>query len=176
MLPVEENSIIAKPNIPVNDLSPVSELSPVSDLSPASELSPASDLSPASELSPASDLSPTITSSLTVPPEQLIKGSVLFNDEDNVVKFSKKDKPSDISSTQTNIVSAPKTVERLERLSEERNEKRKIEEEEEEDYSDSIKIFNSSPSPVLGALDIQDISNKMVITTEPLLDGVECLT
>ncbi|GAF91752.1 unnamed protein product, partial [marine sediment metagenome] len=94
------------------------------------------------------------------------------NDKDNVVKYSAKDNPSKISAVAPEIISAPKTIERLERISTERNEQRKLEEDE-EDEGDSIKILDT---PIkLETLDIHDISTGLKLNTNPELVGVEVL-
>ena len=94
-----------------------------------------------------------------------------------MVKYSKSDDPIAIAKAVPEIISAPKTIERLEKISTERTEQRKKEEaeEEEDDIGDSIKIFKDSPSPKLSVLDIQDISNGLKINNKPELTGIEVL-
>tara|TARA_Y100000741_G_C17779746_1_gene365145 strand:+ start:220 stop:441 length:222 start_codon:yes stop_codon:yes gene_type:complete len=70
-------------------------------------------------------------------------------------------------------VSAPKTIERLEKISHERHEQRKLEEEEEDDDGDSIKI---STEPIkLEVSDIHDITGGLKLNSLPELSGVEVL-
>ena len=102
---------------------------------------------------------------------------ISFNNNDNVVEYSTKDNAKTIAVTSPEIISAPKTIARLERISTERNEQRKLEEEEEEDEDDygmdSLKI---SDKPIdLGALDIHDISTGLSLNNKPELTGVEVL-
>ena len=72
------------------------------------------------------------------------------------------------------IVSAPKTVERLEEISKVQNEKRKAEEAEEEEDDDSIKIFDDTPL-TLDTLDIHDLNTNLDLKP-PVLEGVEILS
>ena len=84
-----------------------------------------------------------------------------------------------IKSENASLVSAPKTIERLEKISKEMNEKRKEEEAEydddEDDFgfeNDKIKIFNDSPKLELDKLDVHDVSKELTIDDTPLLDDV----
>jgi len=111
------------------------------------------------------------------PPSLKSTTKITFNDKDNVIKFSQKDDPSTISSSTTALISAPKTIERLERISMERHEQRKREEEEEEEEDnggDSIKIFNG-PNIKLDTLDIQNIGGNIKLNNKPELTNVEVL-
>ena len=70
------------------------------------------------------------------------------------------------------------TIERLEKISKEMNEKRKEEEAEyddEDDFgfeNDKIKIFNESPKLELDKLDVHDVTKGLTIDDTPLLNDV----
>ena len=106
--------------------------------------------------------------------EETIKQMV----EKNTLTFNDVDKTLDENNKEVEV-SAPKTIERLEEISELRNKQRREEEEEENDD----KIFNSkikiNDTPVnLTELDIHDLSDKPKINLEisdPILDDVEVL-
>lgn len=104
------------------------------------------------------------------------KSSTLqFNDTDNVVEYNNKDTVSKIKSTVVEEVNAPKNVERLDKISKENNEKRKLEEEEEDsDDEDKLEIHGSMDLE-LDNLDIHNLDKKFKIKTEPLLTDVEVL-
>lgn len=75
----------------------------------------------------------------------------------STIKFSDIDKAISIEKKEEDIV-APKTIERLDNIAEQRGEQRKAEEAEEED-GDKIKILNSDPI-------------ELTIETPPLLDDI----
>ena len=87
-----------------------------------------------------------------------------------------KESPTKITTTSSALISAPKTLDRLEKISHERNEQRKLEEEEEEDdYNlEKIKIFDNLPE--LGDLDVQVLDNKLNLNDNPILEGIEVLS
>jgi hypothetical protein len=70
-------------------------------------------------------------------------------------------------------VEAPKTIERLEHISE-INQQRRKEEEEEEDDEDNLEIFDDN-NIQLGVSDIHDLSKELKIVSPPLLDDIELL-
>ena len=95
------------------------------------------------------------------------------------MNYNTKESSSQISSTTSALVSAPKTVERLEKISHERNEQRKLEEAEEEEDEDDfalekIKIFDNSPK--LDALDVQVLDEKLALDEKPILTDIEVLS
>jgi len=149
-----------------NSASPTT--SPISSPTTAAPKTPP----PSPELNSTIKIDTTLATKAPSPP--LSPSKITFNDKDNVVKYSSKDNPTKISKTTSEIISAPKTIERLERISTERNEQRKLEEaEEDEDEGDTIKILDS---PIkLDALDIHDISTGLKLNTKPELTGVEVL-
>ena len=97
--------------------------------------------------------------------------------EKNTLTFNDVDKTLDENNKEIEV-SAPKTIERLEEISELRNKQRREEEEEEDDeiFNNKIKI-NDTPVN-LTELDIHDLSDKPKINLEisdPILDDVEVL-
>ena len=107
------------------------------------------------------------------------KTGISFSNNDSVMNYNTKESSSQISSTTSALVSAPKTVERLEKISHERNEQRKLEEAEEEDDEDDfalekIKIFDNSPK--LDALDVQVLDDKLALDEKPILTDIEVLS
>tara|TARA_B100000927_G_scaffold291697_1_gene295822 strand:- start:9193 stop:10329 length:1137 start_codon:yes stop_codon:yes gene_type:complete len=110
--------------------------------------------------------------------------SLSFNDNDNIVNFKKEDAPGIINTTSSNLVTAPKTIERLEQLSEDRYNKRKEEEEEDEDYDDDeenvrLQIFDGENKVKLDNLDIHDLNDKkdeLVLNDVDELKGLDLLS
>lgn len=104
---------------------------------------------------------------------------IKFNDQDSLMNYNINEKPTILQTKEPSVISAPKTIERLEQISKEMNEKRKEEEaqyeDDEEDFGfeqDKIKIFDDSPSLELDKLDVNDVSSNLKIETPPLLDDV----
>ena len=89
------------------------------------------------------------------------------------VNYDKTEKPTTIPTPEK--IAAPKTIERLESISNMRNEQRKKEEEEEEDDDEKLTIFNESPSLKLDALDVQVLDNSLSLKKSPILTGIETL-
>ena len=106
------------------------------------------------------------------------KPSVDFNDNDSVINYETTKTPLSIKTNVIESVSAPKTPERLDKISYERNEQRKLEEAEEDDDSDEeedrIKIHNSTPIK-LDTLDIHSLDKSLKINSTPLLTDIEVL-
>ena len=74
-------------------------------------------------------------------------------------------------------VSAPKTVERLEKISKEQNEKRKLEEAEEDDEDDDEKITIMGDTSIkLDNLDIHSLDKEVKLEPNIILDDIEVLT
>ncbi len=93
--------------------------------------------------------------------------SISFNDKDSVL---------DMGTNNESLVDAPKTNERLEEISRNAAEKRKMEEEDDDDFDDDdgpINIIDDNIS--LDIMDIQDLSDKPKINSEPILDDIEIL-
>ena len=104
--------------------------------------------------------------------EETIKQMV----EKNTLTFNDVDKTLDENNKEVEV-SAPKTIERLEEISELRNKQRREEEENDDEiFNSNIKI-NDTPVN-LSELDIHDLSDKPKINLEisdPILDDVEVL-
>ena len=103
----------------------------------------------------------------TTPKIETNPGKLTFNDMDSVL---------DMGTNKSSEVNAPKTVERLEKISAEQNQKRKEEEEEYEDDDDEdrIKIFDDAKLN-LDNLDVHDLNKKLSLEPDPILDEVEVL-
>ena len=103
----------------------------------------------------------------TTPKEETTPGKLTFNDMDSVL---------DMGTNKSSEVNAPKTVERLEKISAEQNQKRKEEEAEYDDDDDEerIKIFDDAKLN-LDNLDVHDLNKKLELDTAPILDDVEVL-
>lgn len=94
-------------------------------------------------------------------------GKLTFNDMDSVL---------DMGTNKSSEIKAPKNVERLEKISNEQNQKRKDEEAEydDDDEGDSIKIFDDAKLN-LDSLDVHDLNTKLDLTPDPILDDIEVL-
>ena len=103
----------------------------------------------------------------TSPKEETTPGKLTFNDMDSVL---------DMGTNKSSEINAPKTVERLEKISAEQNQKRKEEEAEYDDDDDEerIKIFDDAKLN-LDNLDVHDLNKKLELDTAPILDDVEVL-
>ena len=99
--------------------------------------------------------------------------SIKFNDVDSVINYDTKESPKN-SLPPPKDVSAPKTIDRLEEISQIRNEQRKLEEEDDDD-EEKLTIFGDAPSLKLDALDIQVLDKTLKLEKPPLLTGIETL-
>jgi hypothetical protein len=107
--------------------------------------------------------SPSTLTETTEPSNTTTKSvGISFNDFDNVL---------DMGTNKEESVEAPKTIERLEQISEINNQRRK---EEEEDDEDNLEIFDDN-NINLDVSDIHDLSKELKIDTPPLLDDIEVL-
>ena len=95
------------------------------------------------------------------------------NESSQTLKFNENDSVLDMSTNKSEEISAPKTIERLEQISNERHEQRKLEEEEDNE-DEKIKIHNDD-NISLQINDIQDISPKINIKEDSILDDVVVL-
>jgi len=89
---------------------------------------------------------------------------ISFNDVDSVL---------DMGTNMEESVTAPKTIERLEQISEINNQRRK-EEEEEDDDEDNLEIFDDN-NINLDISDVHDLSKELRVEAPPLLDDIEVL-
>ena len=105
------------------------------------------------------------------------KLNIQFNNLDNVVKFNKGESPDQIKKSRVDTITAPKTIERLEKLSHDRFKKRQEEEEEDEDGDDEeeeevkLKIFKDDSSIKINDIEVLDdplILKKNVLQFEEL--------
>jgi len=103
-----------------------------------------------------------------------VVSSLKFNDTDSVVNYDTKASPS--SNPEPEKVEAPKTVERLEKISKEANERRKAEEEE-DDYDDDeekLTIFGDEKLE-LDSMDVHSLDKKLKLEPDPILNDIEIL-
>ena len=106
-------------------------------------------------------------------PKEDVVSSLKFNDTDSVVNYDKKASPS--SNPEPEKIEAPKTVERLEKISKEANERRKAEEEEEDDYDDEkLTIFDDAKLE-LDNIDVHSLDKKLNLEPDPILNDIEVL-
>jgi len=99
--------------------------------------------------------------------------TITFNDTDSIVNYDKKLSPT--NNPPAEKIVAPKTIERLEQISQIRSDQRKLDEEEEDDDGDKLTIFNDAPSLKLDALDVQVLDNSLSLKKSPVLTGIETL-
>jgi hypothetical protein len=107
-------------------------------------------------------------------PKGDVVSSLKFNDTDSVVNYDTKASPS--SNPEPEKVEAPKTVERLEKISKEANERRKAEEEE-DDYDDDeekLTIFDDAKLE-LDSMDVHSLDKKLKLEPDPILNDIEIL-
>ena len=93
----------------------------------------------------------------------------------NRLSFNDNDSVLDMGTNKSEEVSAPKTIERLEKISREQNERRKLEEAEEDDDDDEKLTIMGDTSLNLDTLDVHSLDKE--IKLEPnILDDIEVLT
>ena len=98
-----------------------------------------------------------------------------FNDTDSVVSYDTKASPS--ANPEPEKVEAPKTLERLEKIAYDQNEKRKAEEAEyddEEDDDEKLQIFGEIDLK-LDNMDVHNLDKKLNIEPSPILNDIEVL-
>ena len=95
-----------------------------------------------------------------------------FNPIDGIKTYDSSDVVTQIKDTTESEFDAPKTIERLEQISNMRHEQRKLEEEEEDE--DSIKIHTDT-NLNLSTLDVHDISKQLNLKPPPLLGEITML-
>ena len=94
-----------------------------------------------------------------------IKSKLSFNDNDSVL---------DMGTNKSSEISAPKTIERLEKISKEQNEKRKLEEAEEDD-DETLTIMDDT-NIKLDTLDVHSLDKEVKLEPNIILDDIEVLT
>ena len=120
-------------------------------------------------------INPTVKIATEVVPTPVVKTSnITFNDTDSVVNYNKN--LSSTNNPPAEDIAAPKTIDRLEKISQIRNDQRKLDEaEEEDDDEDKLTIFSDAPSLKLDALDVQVLDNNLSLKKPPVLTGIETL-
>jgi len=103
--------------------------------------------------------------------EPIKSTNITFNDTDSIVSYNKDLSPANNPPAENIIV--PKNIERLEKISQIRNDQRKIDDADDDD--DKITIFSDAPSLRLDALDVQVLDGSLSLKKPPLLTGVETL-
>ena len=116
------------------------------------------------------ETSPSAPSEISKP-----KGTKLsFNNSDNIMKYKDTDTVTQIKAQDSKQLSAPKTLERLEAISQLRHEQRKIENEAEvdadNDDGETLTIHKDAPSVKLDALDIQVLDTDLQLKTAPIFN------
>ena len=95
----------------------------------------------------------------------------------NRLKFNDKDSVLDMGTNKSSEIEAPKTLERLEKISKENNERRKAEEaayDDEEDEEERLKIFDDA-NLELDKIDVHNLNKKMNLKPDPILEDIEVL-
>ena len=90
----------------------------------------------------------------------------------STLSFNDVDRVLDMGTNEENKIEAPKTIERLEQISEDNYQRRLEEEEEEEEEGDILTI---GPSIHLDTLDIHNVNQELKLSNKPLLTDVEVL-
>ena len=107
-----------------------------------------------------------------IEPKEEVVNRLSFNDTDSVVNYDKKASPS--NNPPPVKFEAPKTLERLEKISFVQNEKRKAEEADDEDDEDKITIFGDI-NLELDAIDVQNLDKNLKLEPDPILNDIEIL-
>ena len=119
-------------------------------------------------------IKPTVKIATEVVPTPVVKTSTItFNDTDSVVNYNKN--LSSTNNPPAENIAAPKTIDRLEKISQIRNDQRKLDEAEEDDDGDRLTIFSDAPSLKLDALDVQVLDDNLSLKKPPVLTGIETL-
>ena len=107
-------------------------------------------------------------------PVDVKTNTITFNDTDSVINYNKNF--SSTNNPPAEDIAAPKTIDRLEKISKIRNDQRKLDEaEEDDDDEDKLTIFSDAPSLKLDALDVQVLDNSLSLKKPPVLTGIETL-
>ena len=116
-----------------------------------------------------------INISLEVSDKKQVKANIEEESKKSVLSFNDEDSVLNMGTNKESIVQAPKTEERLEKISYENNKRRKEEEAmEDDDEEEKIKIFDSVDLQ-LDNLDINDIEKQKQIKPDPILNDIEIL-
>ena len=106
------------------------------------------------------------------PAKKEVVNRLSFNDTDSVVNYDIKASPS--SNPPPIKLEAPKTLERLEKISFDQNEKRKAEEADDEEEDDKLTIFGDI-NLQLDAIDVQNLDKNLKLEPDPILNDIEIL-
>jgi hypothetical protein len=94
---------------------------------------------------------------------QIKPNTITFNDTDSIVNYNRNLSPT--NNPPAEEIVAPKTIDRLEKISQIRNEQRKLDEDDDED---KLTIFSDAPSLKLDALDVQILDNSLSLKKSPV--------
>ena len=131
----------------------------------------------------------TVSNNDKVPSPNLIKDKTIEGfsnnkDTDNELgrlSFNNNDSVLDMGTNLSKEINAPKDVDRLEKISAERHEQRKLEESEYDDDDDDddeyekISIMGDTELK-LDSMDIHDLNTKLSLKPDPILNDIEVLT
>lgn len=96
----------------------------------------------------------------------------------NRLKFNDKDSVLDMGTNKSSEIEAPKTLERLEKISKENNERRKAEEaaydDEDDEDDEKLRIFDDA-NLELDKIDVHNLNKKMNLKPDPILEDIEVL-
>jgi len=96
----------------------------------------------------------------------------------NRLKFNDKDSVLDMGTNRSTEVEAPKTLERLEKISKENNDRRKAEEaaydDEDDEDDERLRIFDDA-NLELDKIDVHNLNKKMNLKPDPILEDIEVL-
>lgn len=96
----------------------------------------------------------------------------------NRLKFNDKDSVLDMGTNRSTEVEAPKTLERLEKISKENNDRRKAEEaaydDEDDEDDEKLRIFDDA-NLELDKIDVHNLNKKMNLKPDPILEDIEVL-
>ncbi len=160
-------------NVNTTVSTPTQVPTPKAVQAPTLQVSQPIEVAPIVEPTTLTTQEPISTQNLVAAPSQLVKkaeetatqSALSFNDTDNVL---------DMGTNQSTEIEAPKSIDRLEQISEQRNEQRKLEEEEEDEEEGTLKIHSEPIS--LDNLEVQDVSSKLRISDDPILGDIEVLS
>ena len=131
------------------------------------------------------DVKPTDVKPIDVGSTHPVKVKAVFRNNDAIpiapikvpnISFSDDDQVLDMGTNKKTIINAPKTDERLDKISQIANMRRKQEEEDDdEDFDDDGPLKIGGENISLDITDIQDISKDFKINKNPILDDIEVL-
>ena len=106
----------------------------------------------------------------------------MTNDDGDLgrLSFNNNDSVLDMGTNESKQINAPKDIPRLEKISAERNEQRKLEEaeyddDEDDDEYEKINIMGDTELK-LDSIDVHDLDTKLSLKPDPILNDVEILS